>query len=116
MLCEQRCDIEDIVCVTAQHRRHARPSAGAFEITPDHDLDVMEHGQSLHGVTAKIIQRLQPVLEQSKPDMVLVHGDTATCFAASLAAFIAAFRSVMSKLGFAQTTSPHRSQRKAFDS
>lgn len=80
-------DIEDIVCVTAQHRDMLDQVLELFGITPDHDLDVMEHGQSLHGVTAKIIQLLQPVLEQSRPDMVLVHGDTATCFAASLAAF-----------------------------
>lgn len=80
-------DIEDIVCVTAQHRDMLDQVLTLFEITPDEDLDVMEHGQSLHGVTAKIIHRLEPIYRARKPDIVLVHGDTATCFAATLAAF-----------------------------
>ncbi|MEI3147064.1 MAG: UDP-N-acetylglucosamine 2-epimerase [Merdibacter sp.] len=53
---------------------------------PDHDLNIMKHGQTLHSITCDILERLTPVLDQ-KPDMILVHGDTTTTFAAALAAF-----------------------------
>jgi len=74
-------------CVTAQHREMLDQVLELFEITPDYDLNLMKAGQTLNDVTAKIIQKLKPVLEDFKPDVVLVHGDTATTFAASLAAY-----------------------------
>ena len=75
------------VCVTAQHREMLDQVLELFEITPDYDLDLMKAGQTLNEVTARILLELKPVLEEFKPDVVLVHGDTATTFAASLAAY-----------------------------
>ncbi|WP_368881685.1 non-hydrolyzing UDP-N-acetylglucosamine 2-epimerase [Shewanella algae] len=74
-------------CVTAQHREMLDQVLELFEITPDYDLDLMKAGQTLNDVTSGIIQKLKPVLQEFKPDVVLVHGDTATTFAASLAAY-----------------------------
>ena len=74
-------------CVTAQHREMLDQVLEVFSITPDYDLDVMQQGQTLNEVTARIVLELKPVLTAFKPDVVLVHGDTATTFAASLAAF-----------------------------
>jgi UDP-N-acetylglucosamine 2-epimerase (non-hydrolysing) len=75
------------VCVTAQHRDMLDQVLRLFDIVPDHDLNVMKPGQSLFEVTANVLLGLKPVLEAEKPDMVLVHGDTTTTMAASLAAF-----------------------------
>ncbi|NVH48259.1 non-hydrolyzing UDP-N-acetylglucosamine 2-epimerase [Photobacterium damselae] len=75
------------VCVTAQHREMLDQVLELFEITPDYDLNLMKAGQTLNDVTAKILLELKPVLQEFKPDVVLVHGDTATTFAASLAAY-----------------------------
>ncbi|MUL16633.1 non-hydrolyzing UDP-N-acetylglucosamine 2-epimerase [Aliivibrio fischeri] len=74
-------------CVTAQHREMLDQVLELFEITPDYDLNLMKAGQTLNDVTARIVQELKPVLQGFKPDVVLVHGDTATTFAASLAAY-----------------------------
>ncbi len=74
-------------CVTAQHREMLDQVLELFEIKPDFDLDLMKPGQTLNDVTARILLELKPVLEEFKPDVVLVHGDTATTFAASLAAY-----------------------------
>lgn len=78
---------ESRVCVTAQHREMLDQVLELFEITPDYDLNIMKAGQTLNDVTAKILLELKPVLQEFKPDVVLVHGDTATTFAASLAAY-----------------------------
>ncbi|MHA7865502.1 non-hydrolyzing UDP-N-acetylglucosamine 2-epimerase [Flagellimonas marinaquae] len=75
------------VCVTAQHREMLDQVLDFFEITPDYDLDLMQPGQNLYGLTAKIITGLQPVLEDFQPDFVYVHGDTTTTMAGSIAAF-----------------------------
>lgn len=75
------------VCVTAQHREMLDQVLGLFEIKPDYDLNIMKPGQSLHQITANILTGLKPVLSKFKPDVVLVHGDTATTFAATLAAY-----------------------------
>lgn len=75
------------VCVTAQHREMLDQVLELFEITPDYDLNLMKAGQTLNDVTARILLELKPVLQEFKPDVVLVHGDTATTFAASLAAY-----------------------------
>ncbi|MFS1423640.1 non-hydrolyzing UDP-N-acetylglucosamine 2-epimerase [Shewanella sp. 10N.286.48.B5] len=74
-------------CVTAQHREMLDQVLELFEITPDYDLNLMKAGQTLNDVTSRIVQELKPVLQDFKPDVVLVHGDTATTFAASLAAY-----------------------------
>lgn len=75
------------VCVTAQHREMLDQVLDLFEITPDYDLNLMKVGQSLNDVTANILLGLKSVLQEFKPDVVLVHGDTATTFATSLAAY-----------------------------
>ncbi|WP_201294557.1 non-hydrolyzing UDP-N-acetylglucosamine 2-epimerase [Colwellia sp. 20A7] len=74
-------------CVTAQHREMLDQVLELFEITPDYDLNIMKAGQSLNDITSRILIQLKSVLEEFKPDVVLVHGDTATTFAASLAAY-----------------------------
>lgn len=75
------------VCVTAQHRQMLDQVLNLFGITPDFDLDLMQQGQDLTHLTARMLSALQPVLAETKPDMVVVHGDTTTSFAAALAAF-----------------------------
>ena len=80
-------DVECIVCVTAQHREMLDQVLELFSITPDYDLGVMKPGQDLYDVTAAILHGMKPVLEEAKPDWVLVHGDTTTTMAVSLAAF-----------------------------
>ena len=75
------------VCVTAQHREMLDQVLELFQITPDYDLNVMKPGQDLYGITSNILLKIKPVLEGFKPDIVLVHGDTATTFATSLAAY-----------------------------
>ena len=78
---ESRC------CVTAQHREMLDQVLELFKISPDYDLNLMKAGQTLPEVTSRILLELTPVLKEFKPDVVLVHGDTATTFAASLAAY-----------------------------
>lgn len=80
---------EVYVCVTAQHRQMLDQVLELFEIVPDFDLNIMRTGQSLIDVTCNVLQGVTPVLEKVRPDMVLVHGDTTTTIAASLAAFYA---------------------------
>ncbi len=75
------------VCVTAQHREMLDQVLNLFDIVPDYDLDLMKSGQSLNELTAQILLELKSVLQEFEPDIVLVHGDTATTFAASLAAY-----------------------------
>ncbi len=84
---EESTSFHSIVCVTAQHREMLDQVLDLFEITPDYDLDIMKPGQSLNEVTSQILVNLRDVLRKSKPDIVLVHGDTATTFAASLASY-----------------------------
>ena len=79
--------IESIVCVTAQHRQMLDQVLDLFEIKPDYDLDLMAPNQDLFDITSKVLLGLRDVLREAKPDVVLVHGDTTTCFAAGLAAF-----------------------------
>ena len=75
------------VCVTAQHREMLDQVLELFEIVPDFDLNIMKPSQTLNDVTTAILVGLKPVLEEFQPDVVLVHGDTATTFAAALAAY-----------------------------
>lgn len=81
--------IEPVVAVTAQHREMLDQVLHLFGITPDYDLNIMSAGQTLYDVTEKALRGLQKVLEEAKPDLVLVHGDTTTTFAGALAAFYA---------------------------
>ena len=75
------------VCVTAQHREMLDQVMRLFEITPNFDLDLMKPGQSLNQITADIITKIKPVYDEYQPELVLVHGDTITTFASSLAAY-----------------------------
>ncbi len=79
--------IESVVCVTAQHREMLDQVLRLFEIEPAHDLNIMKPGQSLSYITAEVLKGLEGVIIEEKPDLLLVHGDTTTTFAASLAAF-----------------------------
>jgi UDP-N-acetylglucosamine 2-epimerase (non-hydrolysing) len=81
--------IETVVCVTAQHREMLDQVLQLFQIEPQHDLDIMQPGQDLTEITARILTGIKPVLQQEKPNLVLVHGDTTTTLAASLAAYYA---------------------------
>ena len=80
-------DIETIICVTAQHREMLDQVLSIFELTPDIDLNVMKKGQDLYDVTSNILLKMRNTLKEEKPDIVLVHGDTTTTFATSLACF-----------------------------
>lgn len=80
-------DFEAKVCVTAQHREMLDQVLHLFSIVPDYDLNIMRPGQGLTEITCRILEGLKPILEAFKPDVVLVHGDTTTTIAASLAAF-----------------------------
>ncbi|MGF2054510.1 non-hydrolyzing UDP-N-acetylglucosamine 2-epimerase [Vagococcus fluvialis] len=84
---EKHHDIETIVCVTGQHREMLDQVLSIFDIVPQYDLEIMKHKQDLFDVTINILEKLKPVLEKEKPDMVLVHGDTSTTYAAGLASF-----------------------------
>ncbi|MCI1898669.1 MAG: UDP-N-acetylglucosamine 2-epimerase (non-hydrolyzing) [Enterobacter sp.] len=75
------------VCVTAQHREMLDQVLNLFSIVPDYDLNIMKPGQGLTEITCRILEGLKPILESFKPDIVLVHGDTTTTIATSLAAF-----------------------------
>jgi UDP-N-acetylglucosamine 2-epimerase (non-hydrolysing) len=80
---------ESKLCVTAQHREMLDQVMSLFELKADYDLNIMAPGQSLNEITAKILTGLKPILEDFKPDVVLVHGDTATTLSTSLAAYYA---------------------------
>lgn len=83
----RRKEIISKVCVTAQHREMLDQVLELFSITPDFDLDIMKEKQSLTGITTRVLKGLEELFEEEKPDIILVHGDTTTTFAASLAAF-----------------------------
>ena len=75
------------VCVTAQHRAMLDQVLAAFEVKPDYDLDLMQPGQTLAQITARILATLEPVIQAERPDMLLVQGDTTTTLTGALAAF-----------------------------
>lgn len=81
------CEIECRVCITAQHRQMLDQVLHTFSIVPDYDLDIMQQGQTLSGITVRVLTGLEKVIIDHRPDIVLVHGDTTTTFAGSLAAF-----------------------------
>lgn len=80
-------ELEPIVVVTAQHREMLDQVLEIFGITPDFDLNIMKQGQTLSEVTGRVVEGLESVIKEAGPDMILVHGDTTTTFAGSLAAF-----------------------------
>ena len=79
--------IQTIVCVTGQHRQMLDQVLNAFEVVPDYDLSIMKDKQTLFDITQNILERIRKVLEEVKPDVVLVHGDTSTTFVTALACF-----------------------------
>ena len=80
-------DFETIVCVTGQHREMLDQVLKIFEVTPDYDLNIMKQGQDLYDVTSRVLTGMRDVLKETRPDVVLVHGDTTTSTATALAAF-----------------------------
>lgn len=84
---EQHPMIHSLCCVTAQHREMLDSVLDIFAIKPDYDLNIMSPNQSLSTITARVLQGMDEILKESKPDLVLVHGDTSTTFSAALACF-----------------------------
>ena len=84
---EKRKEIESIVCVTAQHREMLDQVLKVFNIKPDYDLNIMKQGQTLSEITSRVLLGLEEVIKEVKPNIILVHGDTTTTFAGTLAAF-----------------------------
>lgn len=80
-------EFETIVCVTGQHRKMLDQVLHIFDIRPDYDLNIMKQGQDLYDVTTRVLMGMRDVLKESRPDLVLVHGDTTTSTASALAAF-----------------------------
>ena len=84
---KKRKGIQPIVCVTGQHRQMLDQVLQIFHVSPEYDLSIMQDGQTLFEITGNVLYKMKDVLEKEKPDIVLVHGDTTTTFAASLACF-----------------------------
>ena len=84
---KNRSAIETIVCVTGQHRQMLDQVLDTFDVEPDYDLSIMKQGQTLFDITTGILKGIKSVLEEAKPDVVLVHGDTSTTFVTALACF-----------------------------
>lgn len=84
---QTRSGLETVVCVTGQHRQMLDSVLNTFGVTPEYDLSIMKDKQTLFDVTVNILEKLRGVLEKEQPDVVLVHGDTTTTFAAALACF-----------------------------
>src|SRR5690625_6124277 len=84
---KKRAEVYFKVCVTAQHRELLDTVLDTYKISVDYDLNIMSTGQSLQSLVVDILRRLSEVMQQWRPDYVLVHGDTATTFISSLAAF-----------------------------
>ena len=84
---KKRSSIRTMVCVTGQHRQMLEQVLQFFKVEPDYDLSIMKDHQTLFDVTTKILNSLKEVLDESRPDIVLVHGDTSTTFVTALACF-----------------------------
>ena len=82
-----RKELQTIVCVTGQHRQMLDQVLEVFGVVPDYDLSIMKAKQTLFDVTISILEKIKSVLEEEKPDIVLVHGDTSTTFVTALACF-----------------------------
>ena len=83
----KRKEIETVVCVTGQHREMLNSVLDFFGIVPEYNLDIMRPSQTINTITTDILEKLDPVLKEEKPDLVLVHGDTSTAFTSALCAF-----------------------------
>ncbi|MDR2132190.1 MAG: UDP-N-acetylglucosamine 2-epimerase (non-hydrolyzing) [Clostridiales Family XIII bacterium] len=86
-LLNEDAEIKSVLCVTAQHREMLDAVLELFELTPDYDLNIMRPNQTIGAITANVLAGLEGVIEKEAPDVLLVHGDTTTTFAAALAAF-----------------------------
>ena len=84
---KKRKGIKTVVCVTGQHRQMLDQVLETFGIIPDYDLSIMKDGQTLFDITTGILEKIKRVLEEVRPDIVLVHGDTSTTFVTALACF-----------------------------
>ena len=84
---EKRDEIDSVICVTGQHRQMLDQVLEAFDIKPHYDLDIMRQGQTLTDITVRVLEGLNKVIDEVSPQIVLVHGDTTTAFAAALSAF-----------------------------
>lgn len=84
---EEDLRFESIVTVTAQHRQMLDQVMNIFDLSADYDLNIMKDGQTIAGITSRVIKELDQIFEEAKPDIVLVHGDTTTTFSASIASF-----------------------------
>lgn len=84
---KKRKTLQTVVCVTGQHRQMLDQVLNIFQVVPDYDLSIMKDNQTLFDITNEILSKIQTVLEQEKPDVVLVHGDTSTTFVTSLACY-----------------------------
>lgn len=84
---KKRSKIQTIVCVTAQHRQMLDQVLETFNVVPDYDLDIMKYRQTLFDITINILNKIKEVLEEVRPEIVLVHGDTSTTFVTALACF-----------------------------
>ena len=84
---KKRKNIETVVCVTGQHREMLDQVLDVIHIEPDYDLAIMKKGQTLHDITTGILYSTKEILLKVQPDIVLVHGDTSTAFAAALSCF-----------------------------
>lgn len=100
----ERASFETRICVTGQHREMLDQVLGLFRIVPDYDLDLMQAGQRLSHVTSAILSGLEPIIEDFRPDCILVHGDTTTAFAASLVAFYMNIKIAHVEAGLRTTT------------
>jgi len=84
---KMRSNIKTVVCVTGQHRQMLDMVLNTFNVVPDYDLSIMKTSQTLFDITTNILNGIDKVLDEAKPDVVLVHGDTSTTFATALACF-----------------------------
>lgn len=84
---KKRKGLQTVVCVTGQHRQMLDQVLETFHVVPDYDLSIMKEKQTLFDITANILLKIRSVLEQERPDIVLVHGDTSTTFVTALACF-----------------------------
>ena len=85
---ESREEIDNIICVTAQHRQMLDQVLETFDIKPDYDLDIMKQGQTLTEITSRVLMGLEEVIKEAQPDITLVHGDTTTTFASTISAIV----------------------------
>jgi len=82
-------ELQSVICVTAQHREMLDQVLNLFDIVPQYDLNIMKEGQTLEYITSSVLMGLQPIIAKERPDLILVHGDTTTTFAGSLAGYYA---------------------------